>query len=485
MGIRLVIYLDDLLILNNSISGLLRDLRIVINLLESLGFIVNYKKSIVVPQQQIEYLGMIIDSEAQKFSLPTDKVVSIVNHCKNILKADESGQVKLRDLSKVMGSFSFTIPSIPYAQGHYRKLQSFFINQSHTHKDLKKTVCFPAGARFDLQWWASNLEHSNGKMFCSLNPDLVIFSDASLQGWGAVCDGSRTRGPWTSVDKLRHINELELLAAFYALQIFTRGSHAISVQMLIDYSTAVAYINKCGGTNSKALSSISAYIIQWCEDRKLSIVASHLPGSLNFIADKESRSALDSSDWMLLATEFKKLQKIWYMGVDLFAAAWSTQLPKFVSWIPQPQAQATNAFFLNWRDLQGYAFPPFALIPRVLAKIRKEEASLVLVCPIWPSQVWFPLLLQQSIDYPRIFAQDLHLIHSPTMEPHPSLRSNKFVLSAWMLSGDGSKIEGFQMRLSSYCWKATVKPRQLLTSRRGMAGLIRTTNGVEIPCYLL
>jgi hypothetical protein len=42
LGIRLVIYLDDLLILNNSISGQLHDLRIVINLLESLGFIVNF-----------------------------------------------------------------------------------------------------------------------------------------------------------------------------------------------------------------------------------------------------------------------------------------------------------------------------------------------------------------------------------------------------------------------------------------------------------
>jgi hypothetical protein len=186
LGIRLVIYLDDLLILNDSISGLLHDLRIVINLLESLGFIVNFEKSIVFPQQQIEYLGMIIDSKAQKFSLPTDKVVSIVNQCKNILKADESGQVKLRDLAKVMGSFSFTIPSIPYAQDHYRKLQSFFINQSHTHKDLKKTVCLPAGARFDLQWWASNLEQSNGKMFCSLNPDLEYFQTHLFKGGGRV-----------------------------------------------------------------------------------------------------------------------------------------------------------------------------------------------------------------------------------------------------------------------------------------------------------
>jgi hypothetical protein len=50
-GIRLIVYLDDILILNQSLSGILKDLEEVINLLEFLGFIINYKKSVVVPQQ--------------------------------------------------------------------------------------------------------------------------------------------------------------------------------------------------------------------------------------------------------------------------------------------------------------------------------------------------------------------------------------------------------------------------------------------------
>ena len=46
---------------------------------------------------------------------------------------------------------------------------------------------------------------------------------------------------------------------------------------------------------------------------------------------KESRSAIDSSDSMLLANELKKLQQLLDMDVNLFAVAWSAQLPKLVS----------------------------------------------------------------------------------------------------------------------------------------------------------
>lgn len=142
------------------------------------------------------------------------------------------------------------------------------------------------------------------------------------------------------------------------MQICTRYSRSISVNIFLDNSTAVTYINKCGGTRSKSLFSLATDIGHWCEDRDIAIMASHLSGSLNFVADEESRSSLDSSDWMLLADEFKKLQKIWSMDI---AAAWNRQLPKFVSWLPQPKALAVNALSLSWRGIRGYAFPRFVL----------------------------------------------------------------------------------------------------------------------------
>lgn len=70
------------------------------------------------------------------------------------------------------------------------------------------------------------------------------------------------------------------------------------------------------------------------------------------------------------------------MDIDLFAASWNAQLPRFISWNPHPGAFGTNAFAWNWKDFQGYAFPPFGLIPRCLAKVWRDKPSVVLICPV-------------------------------------------------------------------------------------------------------
>lgn len=56
------------------------------------------------------------------------------------------------------------------------------------------------------------MRESNDRPMSATDPDITIFSDASLSGWGAVLNEVSSRGPWTLRDKNRHINELELLA---------------------------------------------------------------------------------------------------------------------------------------------------------------------------------------------------------------------------------------------------------------------------------
>ena len=66
---------------------------------------------------------------------------------------------------------------------------------------------------------------------------------------------------------------------------------------------------------------------------------------------------------------------------------------KFVSYKPEPGAWATDAFFLNWHSLQFYAFPPFSIIGKVLAKIKQDEARGILIVPLWSTQPWFPIAI--------------------------------------------------------------------------------------------
>ena len=83
----------------------------------------------------------------------------------------------------------------------------------------------------------------NGRMTDCLSPTLSIETDASLRGWGALCQGI---GCWKSL----HINILELLAVFYAMKAFfkTSPSSLLLVLILSNDTSVVAHVNRMGGT---------------------------------------------------------------------------------------------------------------------------------------------------------------------------------------------------------------------------------------------
>jgi hypothetical protein len=57
-GMRLIIYLDDILIINSTRERAMRYVGVVVDLLLQLGFLVNWEKSVPDPSQCIEYLGL-------------------------------------------------------------------------------------------------------------------------------------------------------------------------------------------------------------------------------------------------------------------------------------------------------------------------------------------------------------------------------------------------------------------------------------------
>lgn len=110
-----------------------------------------------------------------------------------------------------------------------------------------------------------------------------------------------------SQDSIRHINQLELLAALHALESFASKASRISIRVKMDNVTVVNYINKAGGTKSASLNEISQRIIYWREMRHISLHAVYLPGKkikINREADFRSRSRLDASDCMLSPAVF-------------------------------------------------------------------------------------------------------------------------------------------------------------------------------------
>ena len=77
---------------------------------------------------------------------------------------------------------------------------------------------------------------------------IVIHSDGSLAGWGLRIQFSTVSAPWKDTDDLLHINVLELTAARLALETLATAAQSTHIQLKLDNLTAIAYINKMGGT---------------------------------------------------------------------------------------------------------------------------------------------------------------------------------------------------------------------------------------------
>ena len=94
-----------------------------------------------------------------------------------------------------------------------------------------------------------------------------------MTGWGALTGSLSAFGRWSQSESEYHINYLELLASFHALQYFVSNSKSIHVRLAIDNSKAVAYINNLGGTRSPLLDSLSRPIWVWYKSRDILITA--------------------------------------------------------------------------------------------------------------------------------------------------------------------------------------------------------------------
>ena len=186
-------------------------------------------------------------------------------------------------------------------------------------------------------------------------------------GLGSVLPGHQYRGPMVSPGEGMAHQLLGITSSDPRLE----NLRSVSVLLKIDNTTAVVYINQGGGTVSKELVSLTRDLWMWYLKRNIHIQAQYLPGVMNCIADSESRSMRDHSDWKLDQATFQKIDRRYGpLEVDLFASRLTYQCRRYFSWRPDPLAEATDAFLQDWTTVRGFANPPWILVSRVLTKIQ-------------------------------------------------------------------------------------------------------------------
>lgn len=477
LGVRLIVYIDDMLVIGKSPAEVVDHVGALSVLLEGLGFVINREKSITTPSQQIEFLGLRVDTSTMTLSLPGHKIRMIRGEAIQLLR---QGSISARKVAQFIGKLNAAAQAVFPAPLFYRHLQRDLQEAlARGNQSYESSLQLSQASREEIQWWQEHLTLWNGRTLLKHRQQMVIQSDASLTGWGAVCRGVRTGGPWSPEEQKMHINCLELTAAMLAVQVFAKNRPGVSILLQLDNQTAVAYINHLGGTVSLQLVQLAKALWLWALQQDIMLSAQHIPGVTNQVADAESRATGGRLDWKLSPSVFQKINATWGpLEVDLFASRLSSQLNRFFSWKPDPLAEATDAFQQDWGPLRAYANPPWCLIGKVLKQVKAQQAQVVLVAPVWMGQPWYPVLLEMLWDYPRWIppSQDLFLMTSNSV-----VMSFQPQLAVWPISGKSLLTKTFQAQLGISSWPpggpSLTRP-MIPTSRNGYAGALQ---GVQIP----
>lgn len=295
--------------------------------------------------------------------------------------------------------------------------------------------------------------------------------------------GSNNRGTMDCSAETEAHHYLELFAAFLALKSFLLNRRKMSVLLRIDV-TAIAFLNRMGGTHSQELSDLAVIIWQWCLEREIIIHVEHLPGKDNIRADWESRYVRDSSDWMLERNIFLQLEaRLGPFSIDLFASRTNTQLPIILQLAGRPSSAGCGRFVPTLEESSGRTVhvSTICLDTCCLEKLRLEQTRAVLIAPVWHNQLWYPCLLKNLTDYPILLPPGQNILIGPEGESHPLMLQGHLPLAAWPISEDLSALRDVRREL----WGLSGNHGELQQSRPtlqpGGSGIAGALDGVLIP----
>ena len=390
-GIRIASYIDDWIICASSEAEAIQHTKIVVDHVISLGFTVNYEKSVLVPSRSTEYIGLTLNSASFTARLSQERI-------NNTLACAESfrvGQrVLFRKCQKMMGLMASGTAVLRLGRLYMKPFQRWMRAFRISNKDRHRKVLIDAECIAALQRWKDRYFLSEGVTMGLVSSRKIITTDASLTGWGATHEGRAARGVWDSDMQSAHINFLELMAVFLALQHFEPLITGCHVLVRTDNTTTKFYINKQGGLRSRPLHDLAEKITLWCDTRLKSIRASHVPGIENRGADLLSRGQCHYAEWALHDAVAAQLwDRFGHPVIDLFASVENAKCQRFFSLTGQ-SSLGIDALAQRWPGGLLYAFPPLALIPPFLERVRTQRLTAILIAPgwgVWRSEIT-PLL---------------------------------------------------------------------------------------------
>ena len=125
------------------------------------------------------------------FSLTEEKVKGVLQESKIIFSMKE---ISVLQLTQLVGLLSSTIQAVFPAQIQFCYLQLQQVSALKGGMPYKEKIILNNQTLGELQCWIENLKYFNWSYLIQVKPQIVIQTDASLEGWGANCMGMDTGG---------------------------------------------------------------------------------------------------------------------------------------------------------------------------------------------------------------------------------------------------------------------------------------------------
>lgn len=281
----------------------------------------------IFPTRCIDWIGFAVDSVAMTVSVDKERLVKTITALDNYVRACQvSHLTTAKELASIVGKLNFLVFIVRLGRRCLRSsydalgASGAILQWTRGRKSFNPSVHVSKGMIEDWEWWLKVLRSDprlpilltdKGQAYL-FTPELldwpdvfndmkasdvaIVTTDASRLGWGYSVDDDTSRGfaPWEFDGAKKSSNFRELLTVQKVLESDEKFGGRRFLFLRTDNTTTRHYVN-AGSGKFPDLAKIAGDIISICLARGLVLIASHIAGKANVIADALSRLWLSST----------------------------------------------------------------------------------------------------------------------------------------------------------------------------------------------
>ena len=200
-GLRLHQYLVDWLIRSQSQEEAQVNTQAVVDLTQSLGWIINPKKSELKPTQVFFVCGLRIPSRFSPCKTHSREMAQLQDL---ILRLKSKRVLTARCLMSLIGLLASTEKTVQEGRLHMSPFQFHLKEHWRYPQSLDSLLPWTEAIAAHLDWWQNPSNVMKGADLHHKDHSIQLFTDAPNEGWGPHLDQSSTKGLWSDREKRLH-----------------------------------------------------------------------------------------------------------------------------------------------------------------------------------------------------------------------------------------------------------------------------------------